>query len=219
MSDQAGNGPAAGGPKRDWAEIVATLLLAPAAVATAWSSYQASRWNGEQAKAAGRTTGIRIQAARAAGLAAAQTQVDVATFVQWVNADSSKDKALADFYRNRFRQEFRPAFTAWMATRPDENPDAPRPRSPCRNTGWPRPRTPSGSTRLPRRRRPWCRPTSSAPPTTCLVVVLFAVALFFAGISTKLQTTVLRRSVLVLGSLLFVATVAWIATFPVSVSI
>jgi hypothetical protein len=52
-----------------------------------------------------------------------------------------------------------------------------------------------------------------------LGVVLFAVALFFAGISTKLQTPVLRRSVLVLGSLLFVTTVAWIATFPVSVSI
>jgi hypothetical protein len=52
-----------------------------------------------------------------------------------------------------------------------------------------------------------------------LGVVLFAVALFFAGISTKLQTPVLRRSVLVLGSLLFVGTVAWIATFPVSVSI
>ena len=28
--------------------IVATLLLALAAVATAWSSYQATRWNGEQ---------------------------------------------------------------------------------------------------------------------------------------------------------------------------
>jgi hypothetical protein len=60
-------------PRRDWVEIVATLLLALAAVATAWSSYQASRWNGEQAKASGRTNGIRIRAARAAGLAEAQT--------------------------------------------------------------------------------------------------------------------------------------------------
>ena len=37
---------------RDWVEILATVLLAVAAVATAWSGYQASRWNGEQAKAA-----------------------------------------------------------------------------------------------------------------------------------------------------------------------
>jgi hypothetical protein len=68
-------------PRRDWVEIVATLLLALAAVATAWSSYQESRWNGEQAKAASRTNGIRIQAARAAGLAAASSAV-VSTNIQ-----------------------------------------------------------------------------------------------------------------------------------------
>jgi hypothetical protein len=113
VSDQASNGRASGRPKRDWVEIVATLLLALAAVATAWSSYQATRWNGEQARAAGRTSAIRIQAARAASLAEAETQVDVATFMQWINADASKDTALADFYRKRFRQEFRPAFRAW----------------------------------------------------------------------------------------------------------
>jgi hypothetical protein len=37
---------------RNWAELAATILLAAAAVATAWSSYQATRWNGEQAKTA-----------------------------------------------------------------------------------------------------------------------------------------------------------------------
>jgi uncharacterized membrane protein YgdD (TMEM256/DUF423 family) len=52
-----------------------------------------------------------------------------------------------------------------------------------------------------------------------LGVVLFAVALFFAGISTKLQTSALRRTLLALGCLLFAGTAAWIATFPVSVSI
>ena len=39
--------------RRDWVEIAATVLLALAAVATAWSSYQATRWNGEQAKTSG----------------------------------------------------------------------------------------------------------------------------------------------------------------------
>ena len=71
--------------QRDWVEIAATVLLAFAAVATAWSSYQATRWNGEQAKTAGSVNKIRIEAARAAGLANAQQQVDVATFMQWVD--------------------------------------------------------------------------------------------------------------------------------------
>jgi predicted phage tail protein len=52
-----------------------------------------------------------------------------------------------------------------------------------------------------------------------LGVVLFAVALFFAGMSTKLTATGLRRAVLVVGAALFLGTVIWIATFPVNVAV
>ncbi len=51
--------------KRDWVELAATVLLAIAAVSTAWSSYQATRWNGEQAKTASRVNKTRIEADRA----------------------------------------------------------------------------------------------------------------------------------------------------------
>ena len=61
-------------------------LLVVAALGTSWSSYQATRWNGEQAKAASRTNAIRIDAARAQGLSQAQSQVDVATFIAWADA-------------------------------------------------------------------------------------------------------------------------------------
>jgi hypothetical protein len=52
-----------------------------------------------------------------------------------------------------------------------------------------------------------------------LAVVLSAAALFFAGMSTKLGTPRLRRVLLGFGLVIFVGTVAWIATFPVSISI
>ena len=110
--------------KRNWAELAATALLACAAVATAWSSYQATRWNGEQAKTASRVNKTRIEAARAAGRANAETQVDIATFIQWVDADAHDDEVLTDFYADRFRDEFQPAFDAWLATDPLSNPDA-----------------------------------------------------------------------------------------------
>ena len=67
-------------------ELVATVLLAVATVATAWSGYQSTRWNGEQAKAGARANALRIESAKAAGLANSQTEIDVATFTQWVNA-------------------------------------------------------------------------------------------------------------------------------------
>jgi hypothetical protein len=63
---------------------------------------------------------------RSAALANRQAQIDVATFTEWVDARASHRTELADFYRTRFRDEFRPAFAAWIATRPFDNRDAPR---------------------------------------------------------------------------------------------
>ena len=53
------------------------------------------------------------------------SNIDVATFTQWVNAYAQKQTELADFYFKRFRTEFRPAVDAWVATRPLKNPGAP----------------------------------------------------------------------------------------------
>jgi hypothetical protein len=52
-----------------------------------------------------------------------------------------------------------------------------------------------------------------------LAVVLFAASLFFAGISTRLHTSAARMVVLGLGYVIFVGSVVWIATFPVSLSV
>ena len=52
-----------------------------------------------------------------------------------------------------------------------------------------------------------------------LGVVLFASALFFAGMSTKLTTPRLRIVMLVIGSTVFLGTALWIATSPVSISV
>src|SRR5262245_21180915 len=110
---------------KDRLELMATLLLALAAVATAWSSYQSNRWTAEYRKASGHTNALMIEAARAPGLSQAQTQIDVATFIQWVDAFALRRTELQDFYFKRFRKEFKPAVVAWIATRPLTNPNAP----------------------------------------------------------------------------------------------
>jgi hypothetical protein len=208
-----------GGKPRDWVEIVATLLLSVAAIATAWSSYQATRWNGEQAKAASRTNAIRIQAARAQALGEAQTEIDVATFIQWVNARARNEADLASFYRNRFREEFVPAFNAWVSRQPFANPDAPP-------TPFAMPQYRVAAT-AEAKQLDEAAEVSAAGVTRSiqrgsnyvLGVVLFAVSLFFAGISTRVTSPGSRKALLGLGCLLFLGTVAWIATFPVNVEI
>jgi hypothetical protein len=52
-----------------------------------------------------------------------------------------------------------------------------------------------------------------------LGVVLFAVALFFAGMSTKLSGRGVRTAMLVVGGVIFVGTAVWILTFPISLQV
>ena len=52
-----------------------------------------------------------------------------------------------------------------------------------------------------------------------LLVRRFAVALFFAGISTKLTVPGLRKAMLAVGCLVFLGTAVWIATSPITVAI
>jgi hypothetical protein len=200
-------------------ELVATVLLAAATVATAWSGYQASRWNGEQATAFSRAGAARVESTKAAGLANAQTQVDVATFTQWVDAYAQEQTELADFYYARFREEFRPAMDAWVATRPLLNPDAPL-------TPFAMPEYQLAARDEAEKLEAKAEGLSAMARTNVqratnyvLCVVLFAAVLFFAGMSTKLQSPQLRRVLLGFGVVVFVGTLVWLATFPISLTI
>jgi hypothetical protein len=208
-----------GAQRRDWIEIGATVLLAFAAVATAWSSYQATRWNGEQAKTSGSLNKTRIEAARASGLANAQQQVDVGTFMQWVDAYARDEAALVSFYQARFRPEFKPAFNAWIATKPLQTEGAPL--TPFAMPEY-RLAARAEADRLDQTAEELAaevRQDIQRASNYVLGVVLFAVALFFAGMSTKLTAPGSRKALLGVGWVLFVGTVVWIATFPLSVAI
>jgi hypothetical protein len=204
---------------RDWVEIGAAILLAFAAVATAWSSYQATRWNGEQAKTSGRVNKTRIEAARASDLANAQQEVDVATFMQWVDSYARGEDELVSFYQKRFRAEFTPAFNAWIATKPLKTKGAP-----LTPFAMPQYRL---AARVEAERLDQTAEELSAQvrrniqrsSNYVLGVVLFAVSLFFAGMSTKLTAVGPRKALLIVGWVLFLGTVIWIATFPISLAV
>ena len=197
-------------------EVLATILLAAATVATAWSGYQASRWNGEQAKAFSRAGALRVESAKADSLANSQTEVDVATFSSWMDAKAHGQKKLAAFYERRFRPEFKPAVDAWAATNPLTNPQAPL--TPFRMPQY-RLAARVQADQLEAAAEAWSakgRADVQRATNYVLGVVLFATALFFAGISTKLEAPGLRRALLAFGVCVFVGATVWIATFPVS---
>ena len=205
--------------KRDWVELAAAILLACAAVATAWSSYQATRWNGEQQKTSSRVNKTRIEAARAADRTNALTQVDIATFIQWVDAYAQDRTELASFYRTRFRDEFKPAFNAWVGTRPLENTDAaPTPFA------LPEYKLASAAeaARLDAHAEVLAatvRRDIQRASNYVLAVVLFAVALFFAGMSARIAASGLRTAMLAVGWIVFLGAAVWVATSPMSVGV
>jgi len=93
----------------------AAMLLAIAALATAWSSYQASIWGGIQASQYSLSASMRAAAGQANDDAARSRLVDIGLFTKWLEAYAERHPQLADFYEQHFRPEFLPAFEAWRA--------------------------------------------------------------------------------------------------------
>jgi hypothetical protein len=204
---------------RGRAETIATILLAAAAVATAWATYQAAHWRSEQAAAGNRSTAARVQANRAAALANRQVQVQVETFIQWVNARAAGNERLATFYRRRFRPEFRPAFAAWLATRPFTTPGAPP-------TPFDMPQYRSAAVAQADRLEAKGAAESKVAAgyleradRYTLCVVMFAMTLFFAGLSTRLRSPRAQTALVAIGCVVFLGAAIWAATFPVSVAL
>jgi hypothetical protein len=199
-------------------EVVSTVLLALATVATAWSAYQARQWTGQQAQATSHATAARITENRFAALANRQVQIDVATFTQWLDARAQGRGTLARFYRQRFRDEFKPAFASWLATQPFTHASAP-----ATPFVMPQYRLAAEADALRQEAMAAADADQSKAANQrgdnyMLAVVLFACALFFAGISSKLQTESARAWVLGIGCVLFLGTVIWLATLPVQIT-
>ena len=64
-------------------EVLATIVLAVAAVATAWSTYQSTQWRGQQASYNSKASAARIQSSQAATRAGQLTQVDISRRCCW----------------------------------------------------------------------------------------------------------------------------------------
>jgi hypothetical protein len=198
-------------------ELLTTVLLAVAAVATAWSTYQSTLWRGEQAADSTKATAAHIESSQASTRAGQLTQVDIATFFQWIDADVAGNRKLAQFFRRRFRKEFRPAFAAWIATSPRTNPTAPlspfamRQYRVAEALRAERLNTAAGA------QADAAGEANQRSGNYVLALVLFAVALFFAGMATKLGSLGKQEVLLVLGWVVFLGTAAWVATFPVTI--
>ena len=106
-------------------EVGEAFLLALVAIATAWSGYQSALWDGRSTRLYGESSRIRIQATQSTTGGGQEQLYNATTFNFWLQARLKHDARLAGLYEKRFLPEYRPAFRAWLATRPFVDPRAP----------------------------------------------------------------------------------------------
>lgn len=196
-------------------ELVATILLSLATLGIAWSGYQGARWNGRQAREYAQANAARSLANRADTDGEQERTQDLLNFNDWLDATTANDAALADRFDRTFRPEFRPAFEAWLAQDPLNNPAAEP--SPLQMPQY-RVAKLEESDRLEREGTEHFESGKEATENTdsyVLTTVFFAAVLFFAGISMRFVWQRMRIAVLVLATLSLVYAVVTVATLPI----
>src|SRR4051794_27497209 len=199
-------------------DLISAVVLAVAALATAWAAYQSRQWTGEQSTGYSQATTARLTENRSAGLASRQVQIDVATFVQWLDARARHDDELARFYSVRFRPEFQPAFTAWLATDPLDNAKAPPTPFAMPQYRLEAQTEADGLEKIAAAASQHAKDANQHADNSMLAVVLCGTALFFAGISAKLGDSRARIAILGLGSVALIVALIWLATLPVQLT-
>jgi len=197
-------------------EIVATLLLGVAALATAWSGYQASLWDGIQSSNYTQASALRTRASQKLTEANQFRLGDLSEFENFIDATVGGDTELADFYRERFRDEFEPAYEAWSALDPLTNPDAPA--SPL---AMPEYRLADDKEAEDLTARADAKFTdgedaNSFSDTYTATTLFFAAALFFAAISERFSYQRARASLLGLATVGLIVGTTIMLTQPIT---
>lgn len=215
--DQRPGGRGDDGPAAGWVEAVATVILALTAVATARSGHQASHWHGEQTIAFSRANAGRLD-----GTAGVDPSLGPGR-----HSERDRRGHLQPVGR-RLRPPRDPAGRLLPQTIPSRIP-AGRGRLDGHPPARERQRAPDTVRHANYRLAAAAeaeRLQAAAEASRdiqhandyVLAVVLFSTALFFGGISTRMQGPRPRAVLLGVGCAVLVGALAWVATFPISIS-
>ena len=214
-------------------ELAATILMAVAAILTAWTAFQSTKWGGVQAISFSEAGAARTESTKFSTLAGQQAQVDISTFTNWLNALQADIRAgdvelppsaaeyepapdtLSGFLFERFRDEFSPAVDSWLDAKPFTDANAPA--------------TPFEIPEYELEARQMATDLQAAADESAqkaldanqtsddyvLIAVAAALVLFFAGLSSKLLRPRNRALALGLGVVVFVFALVQTVALPI----
>lgn len=194
--------------------ITEAVLLSLVAFLAAWSGYSAAKWSTESRLALAEASTARTEASRANLDALELRNLDSSTFEAWFAAYTAGNQEAMALATRRFRPLFRVAFEAWRATKPEENPNAPR-----GPTYMPQYRQPNlaRARALDKRADEKFDEGASAGQTADKYIrstVFLATVLFLVGISTHFPLLGVRYALIGLAAVLLVVSVVQLAQLP-----
>jgi hypothetical protein len=100
--------------KKRRVDLLATILLSLAAVLSALSAYQASRWYSEMNLDFSESSTMRAVAARDDRLMNRQMLADMMLFLKWADNFQLRDTTMMTAIQDRFSPSLKKAFPAWL---------------------------------------------------------------------------------------------------------
>lgn len=197
-------------------ESIASIVLAVAVVLTAWAAFEAAKWGGEQSIQFSLAGATRTESTRADTRGGQLAQIDVAMYTDFAGAyfeDLASGKiepydgaafvpttgTFSGFLYNRFRDEFRPAMDAWLATDPGNNPDAPATPFVMPEYTVAEFEAADALAVTADQAAVDARAANQNGDNYVLTAVLFAAVLFFSGVASKLENRWNRLTVNLIG--------------------
>lgn len=212
-------------------EMLFTLIMAVAAVGTAWAGFESSQWSRRQTASTTEAAAIRLQATREFDRADQQHNLDELLFTQWLNAidiemqaDPSaapitdytpREKAISNFLLARFRPEFQPAMRAWLATHPFREADAPATPFAMPEYRLAAQTKADGLAATAEQRTVQARHAAARASNYTLTGLLFALAVFFSAIGNKASEGFNKRFLLGLSGVTLLGTLSVLAISPI----
>jgi hypothetical protein len=184
-------------PRERRLELVVTILLAAGALLSAWCAYQSARFSSQANDGHAEAIRLQVDATAADNAVSRVMLVDVTVFSEWVDATASGDRDRASFLRERFRDEMKPAFEAWVASGGIGDLDAEA--------------TPF---QLPEYRLAKAEEAAALQVAAEKAALLYAAALFQLGIQSRVGVFELRRALVVVSGCIVIGTTVWIVTLP-----
>jgi hypothetical protein len=195
-------------------EIVAVILLGMATVGSAFSGYEATRWNSRESDLERDASTSRVEATRLFSLGTQTVVYDTTVVAQYAAAASAGDQRLMDFYRSSLvRPKFLPIIDEWTAqVRAGETPVnllSNQAYVDEQLAGYTKAETTAEAFTLE------AGDASDHADAFVLTALLLAVSLFFAGVTSSFRVTA-ARLLLMIGAVVTLAIAAGrIADLPI----